>query len=197
MMAAGLGWILRDLAIGHANLSASWNGLLSVLSAIAPVVLGALVGALGAYIVALANRNEAREARFLDNKLALATDVIVQADIHAREVRQQVASIQAWSIDKEQQPPGAVGTTEPVRRAYVALDLLDHELGRKGEAIYIALVAMDTYTEPLRLRADGLDFMEFDDRKFGELINAYFVAMSAFTDYWRSKTLANEASKNS
>jgi hypothetical protein len=119
--------------------------------------------------------------------LELATNVIVQADIHAREVR---AAVKRLLEVVEQQAPAStvpkVHETEPVRQAYLSLALLDKTLGSRGEAIYTAPIEMDTYTEPLRLDP-WKNFEPFTYNEYQQRIDAYFAAMDAFRDEWRSR----------
>ena len=157
LITAMLGWAFRDGLGANPGLTASWNAVLSVLGAAFPVALGAVIGAGGALVVARWNREEARRSRFYTNALALATNVIVEADKHARQLQALIAWLFEYVdyVDNSGPHGTAPGlhTTEAVREAYLSLGLLDAGLGTKGEAIYTALIAMDVMTEPFRSRS--------------------------------------------
>jgi len=93
--------------------------------------------------------------------LSLATDVIVQADIHARELRLLIAWLLEYvesSGDRGKAPE--LHSTEPVRRAYLALGLLDKALGTK---------VRQSTTPSLRwtTRRDGFDSLRNPNTRVG------------------------------
>jgi len=187
-VAASVGWALRDDAGPNGDLAAAWSALADLAAKAAPVALGAIIGAVGALIVAVVNRNEARSARFHASGIDLATNVIVAADRHARELRAEVSRLfecVEGSASRDSVP--RTGSTEPVRSAYLSLGLLDKELGTMGEAVYKRLIALDALTEPFRLDPSPIEYERFSNEAFERAIKEYFGAMDAFRDAWRQR----------
>jgi hypothetical protein len=188
LMFAGLvGWMVRDSLGPNADLAATWTGLLEVVGRSLPVALGAVIGAGGALVVAVLNRQEAARSRYAMTALGLATDVMVEADVHARELRAVV--LRLMEAVEENASAGSMPKlhdTEAVRRAYLSLGLLDKDLGTKGEAIYKVLVRMDKQTEQFRLDP-WQEYQSFDYEAYKLLLDDYFAAMDDFRDTWRSR----------
>jgi Arc/MetJ family transcription regulator len=85
-----VGWILRDLvASANGDVGVAIHNAVNWTGDAGKVVLGALVGAVGAWIVARMNRGEARAARFADRIRELTARLIDMTDKQRRGVRDQ------------------------------------------------------------------------------------------------------------
>jgi len=141
---------------------------LTGLADVGKLAAGALIGALAALIVARMNRGEtrrsrlearedraldrkdARRARFVDRKVELAAQLLLAADLHADEARRQVgAKVDRWTQDMEYGQEAVegyniptVGPTQPVREAFLALDLVAPAIAGSAGDLYIATVPL-------------------------------------------------------
>jgi uncharacterized protein YcgI (DUF1989 family) len=103
---------------------------------------GALVGALGSWIVAWGNRREARRGRFADTVRSLAADFFRGAEEHACEVANQVA----WRFDPQNVRPRpedgpTIGPYPPAIRRILGVMVLTYEHvlpPKSGTAITVA-----------------------------------------------------------
>jgi hypothetical protein len=133
------GWSVRDAIVsGHADWAATIGTVAAWAGDAGKIALGALIGAVGAWIVARMNRTEskvnredaaqardqaredARQARHLDRKVALYTDLWLDSDRHKREVAAQIS----WRRDPSKGQDPGIGSSESAYRAYFAVRLL-------------------------------------------------------------------------
>jgi hypothetical protein len=137
-----LGWLARDAALGT-NVAAWLGGAGLVIVA---AVLGAGIGALGAYMVAAQNRSEASRTRFHDDLLRLARDLHQAAAWHTKQRRAQFAR---WTEVAESPALGAssipeVDDTEPIYAAALSLELVaSRDAILAGWALYRAARNLD------------------------------------------------------
>jgi hypothetical protein len=98
-----------------------------------------------------ADRHDARLDRFADAKLAQAVELLLAADVHAREARAAVAAHQSiWYQENvadewEKGDPitvPTINTSEPVRSAWQALDIVAPETAPAADALYQATVKL-------------------------------------------------------
>jgi hypothetical protein len=96
-----------------------------------------------------ADRQDARLDRFADRKLSLAVDVLLAADLHSDQSRVQVAAkVERWNIELEHGddaydgtiPP--VGSTQPVREAMQALELVAPGIAEPAGDLYRATLPL-------------------------------------------------------
>jgi hypothetical protein len=118
------GWSVRDaVASGHGDWGASISTLASWTGDAGKIALGALIGAIGAAVMARYNREEAREARFASRLRELTLHVMDDVIGMGLELMQQVAARAATgqSVDTSGLPK--VRDTIAIRRAMLELDL--------------------------------------------------------------------------
>jgi hypothetical protein len=96
-----------------------------------------------------ADRRDARLDRFADRKLSLAVDLLLAADLHSDQSRNQVAAkVERWNlqveygIDASNVTIPAVGPTQPVRDAFQALDLVAPGISEPARRFYQATVPL-------------------------------------------------------
>jgi hypothetical protein len=96
-----------------------------------------------------ADRQDARRDRFIDRRLALVVDMMVEADAHKREAEANVgARAEKWEkYFLEDDAPGSeridvpsIGPSEAVRRAFLALDILAPRVSEVAQDLYMATV---------------------------------------------------------
>lgn len=95
------------------------------------------------------DREEARRTRFGDRKLELAVDLLLAADRHRRDAGQHIATrLDRWEADLEvgplewTDPLPDIGSSEPVRTAYLALDIVAPGSAAAAAAFYEATVPL-------------------------------------------------------
>jgi hypothetical protein len=96
-----------------------------------------------------ADRQDARLARFAERKLTLAMDLLLAADLHSDQALVQTAAkLDRWQQELDFGPledPGplpAVGTTQPVRNAFQALDLVAPGIAEAARRLYLATLPL-------------------------------------------------------
>lgn len=149
-----------------------------------------------------ANRQDLRHARFAERKLALAVDLLLAADLHRRESDQQVAS--KWErftveleygIQDDDRPDPPVGSTEPVRAAYLALDLVAPAAAPAAANLYLATVPLGALAAIWKDPATGPQDASKDwVRQWGEAIERWNDARQDFVDAVRLDLDVNVAS---
>ena len=138
------------------------------------------------------DRLDAQRARFADRKFTLAVDLLRAADLHWREAAQFVAS--RWE-DFEQQmeigcettgPFPTIGPTEPVRVAFLALDLVAPGMAPTAGALYEATTPVGSlaaaWREPVGAGADAKEWA----RKWAEANERWNDARLSFVDAVRA-----------
>lgn len=184
--------------------------ILAALAGVGGVVLGAHIAAGAAEKAAKlaaseaqANRDDARQAReldrvdaqrarFADRKFTLAIDLLRAADVHWREAAQYVASRwedfeQRMDFDTEREGPfPTIGTTEPVRAAFLALDLVAPAMAPTASELYEATVPIGSlaasWREPEGASADSKEW----SRKWAVTNERWIDARLAFVDAVRA-----------
>src|SRR5206468_2956441 len=93
--------------------------------------------------------------RFADRKLSLAVDLVLAADLHTDQARQQVAAkFERWEVsveygsgltDQDGEPyegPDipSIGPSQPVRSAFLALELVSPGMTDAAKEFYLATV---------------------------------------------------------
>ena len=121
------------------------------LIAVAGTLFGALIGAISGYVIARQNRAEARRSRIVDRIIDLGSTMVIDADVHAREVAAAVARIREQARTAEPLTIPTVNETESVRRAGMALQIVAPKLSEDATTIYASIVNLDLATEPARL----------------------------------------------
>jgi hypothetical protein len=96
-----------------------------------------------------ADRQDARLDRFADRKLSLAVDMLLAADLHSDQSRNQVAvKVERWNDRLEYGeetayvPIPLVGPTQPVRDAFQALDLVAPAISEPARRFYQATIPL-------------------------------------------------------
>ena len=128
----------------------------------------------------LDERADAAAARFAERRVALAVDLLVAADVHRRQTDGYVAEANdRWQTEQEFGPEAVtdypmprIDTTEPVRAAMLALDLVAPAVSEAASELYLATVPLGPlatsapnlpeddpagYRDWLQRRADALD----------------------------------------
>jgi len=127
-------------------------------------LLGAIIGAGGAYFISRQNLKEARRSRLLERRVDLFVDFLIAADVHAREVAAVMSRIQdvvAGGADPATIP--TLNPTEPIRRAGLALQIVAPSVEIAATRLYMAAVRLDLATEPARLNPRHTTFETFAD----------------------------------
>ena len=118
------GWAVRDaVASGHGDWGASVSTLASWTGDAGKIALGALIGAIGAAVVARYSREEAREARFANRLRELTLQVMDDVIGIGLELMQQVAARAATGQPVDTSGLPKVRDTIAIRRALLELDL--------------------------------------------------------------------------
>jgi hypothetical protein len=133
-----------------------------VVGTLAGAVLGAIIGAGSAYIIARQNRDEARRSKLLERQVDLFVDFLIAADVHAREVAAVMARVQdvvSGGADPATIPP--LNPTEPIRRSGLALQIVAPSVEPAATRLYMAAVRLDLATEPARLDPTHTTFEMF------------------------------------
>lgn len=140
------------------------------------------------------DRQDARRFQFADRKLALAVDLLVAADVHLREAEQQVATKwERWNIETDfgvdarpTDPLPEVNPSEPVRRAFLALDIVAPMVAPAAGELYEATVPLGSmaasWTEP----ASHNDYNKEWSRKWTEARDRWDGARFAFVEAVRN-----------
>jgi hypothetical protein len=95
-----------------------------------------------------ADRRDARLDRFADRKLSLAVDLLLAADLHSDQSRNQVeAKVDRWNFLTEYEGTYEgtipdVGPIQPVRDAFQALDLVAPGIAAPAGNLYAATVPL-------------------------------------------------------
>jgi hypothetical protein len=119
------GWSVRDAVLtGNGDLGKSIATLTSWTGDAGKVALGALIGALGAWIVAWQNRRESRDARFADRKRELAVQAISEAMATVEELIKQTVVRSGPLAPEDPKALPAVRNTVTMRRTLMELDLI-------------------------------------------------------------------------
>ena len=139
-----------------------------------------------------ADRELAYRDRFAERTLALAVDLLLAADLHRREADQQIAErwqrfeddVNYGSEAATTEPLPSVGPTEPVRAAYLALDLVAPALAEPAAELYRATVPLGALaaTWPHPTRDDDAKRWA---REWAEATNRWDTARVAFVDATR------------
>jgi hypothetical protein len=138
------------------------------------------------------DRRDARMVRFADRKFELAVELLRAADIHSREATQYVASrLEDWedqmTLGTDRAGPfPTIHPTDPVRAAYLALDLVAPAMAPTAAALYEATVPLGSlavsWLEPDRAGADNNEWA----RKWAEALEGWQDARHDFVDAVRA-----------
>ena len=190
-----VGWIARDgVLAANGDVGAALRNLAAWSGDAGKIALGALIGALGAWIVARTNREEARRTRFHDDLRRVATDLYQAAERHRVE---REAQWTAWNqvaghhLDPDKHPIPAVGSTEPIFDAAVALDLVASRPTTKAAwDLWAALVWLDRfeYNAAVSRHGGAVERPSETDRDWNVgMRSRYVVALSAFANAVRGE----------
>jgi hypothetical protein len=140
------GWSVRDaVASGHGDWASGISTLASWTGDAGKIALGALIGAVGAAIVARYNREEAREARFASRLRELTLQVMDDVIGMGLELMQQVAARAATGQPVDTSGLPKVRDTIAIRRAMLELDLT-----ARSQAVSDAADELVRFLEQLR-----------------------------------------------
>ena len=114
------GWSVRDAALsGHGDWGATLATLASWTGDAGKVALGALIGAVGAWIVSWQNRSDAREARLLEQRRASIVAVLTEGERATGRIEQL-----AMGVDSADSPMPTMDAADDFRRAWLELIVL-------------------------------------------------------------------------
>lgn len=141
---AAIGWAARDTVLANGDAVAAARSFAAWTGDAGKIVAGAPIGALGAWVVGRANRNELRRTRFHDDLRSVTTDLLRAAEWHRRAREDQFA---AWSSAADNGTGGPfpdVPATQSIFDAAVALDVVAaRETAKAGWSVYGQSVYLD------------------------------------------------------
>lgn len=155
------GWSVRDaLLSGHGDWAASIGTFAAWTGDASKIALGALIAAVAGLAVGWMNRSEARsdraeaakardqaredarQALYLDRKVALYTDLSMACERHMRDVGEHVE----WRNVQSDEPGPKVGSTERAYLAYYAIRLLaPADVVDAASRLYLATSALEVH----------------------------------------------------
>lgn len=139
-----------------------------------------------------ADRLDARRSRFAERKLVLAVDLLLAADLHRRQADEQLdAKWEHFRIEVEEDgestdPIPGVDTTEPVRIAYLSLELVAPDVHAQAEALYLATVPLGTRAAAWPHPGRDSDASNKWARDWAEASSRWDAARHAFVDAVRA-----------
>jgi hypothetical protein len=135
------GWSARDpVASAHGDWATTISTLAAWTGDAGKIALGALIGAVGAWIVARMNRSQAREARFADQTRELCVEVIAEALVCMSDLRRHVAARSVGAVTDPSALPD-YRNTALMRSALLRLAMVANrfEVVRAGRRLMTAL----------------------------------------------------------